>query len=255
MERIILFRSITERNGLFQGIITNMDAEDSKPLSGRQAEARRNDRLILEAAREVFVEDPDAPISAVAERAGVGIGALYRRYASKEDLLRRLCADGLRTYIAEAEAALADEDDPWAAFAAFMRRVVAADTHSLTLRLAGTFTPTEELYQDSRKAQELNLRLFERTKTAGAIRQDVEVDDLSLLFEQVAAVRIGDEERTRQLRRRYLALLLDALRVPSESPLPGPPPSWEEISQRWGNQPSARTHEARGKSSPLSRGQ
>jgi hypothetical protein len=132
---------------------------------------------------------------------------------------------------------------------------VDADTHSLTLRLAGTFTPTEELYQDSRKAQELNLRLFERTKTAGAIRHDVEVDDLSLLFEQVAAVRIGDEERTRQLRRRYLALLLDALRVPLGSPLPGPPPSWEEISRRWENQPSPRSHEARGKSSPLSRRQ
>ena len=254
MERIILFRSITERNGLFQGIIANMDAEDSRPLSGRQAEARRNDRLILEAAREVFVEDPDAPISMVAERAGVGIGALYRRYASKEELLRRLCSEGLRRYIAEAETALAD-DDPWAAFAAFMCRIVDADTHSLTLRLAGTFTPTEELYRDSRKAQELNLRLFERTKTAGAIRHDVEVDDLSLLFEQVAAVRIGDEERTRQLRRRYLALLLDALRVPSGSPLPGPPPSWEEISRRWENQPSPRSHEARGKSSPLSRRQ
>jgi hypothetical protein len=81
------------------------------------------------------------------------------------------------------------------------------------------------------------------------------VDDLSLLFEQVAAVRIGDEERTRQLRRRYLALLLDALRVPSGSPLPGPPPSWEEISRRWENQPSPRSHEARGKSPPLSRRQ
>ena len=114
-----------------------------------------------------------------------------------------------------------------------MCRIVDADTHSLTLRLAGTFTPTEELYQDSRKAQELNLRLLERTKTAGAIRHDIEVDDLSLLFEQVAAVRIGDEERTRQLRRRYLALLLDALRVPVRSPLPGPPPRWEEISRRW----------------------
>src|SRR5215216_4877897 len=82
------------------------------PLSGRQAEARRNDRLILEAAREVFVEDPDAPISAVAERAGVGIGALYRRYASKEELLRRLCSEGLRRYIAEAEAALARRRRP-----------------------------------------------------------------------------------------------------------------------------------------------
>jgi AcrR family transcriptional regulator len=255
MERIILFRSITERNSLFQGIIANMDAEDSRPLSGRQAEARRNDRLILEAAREVFVKDPDAPISAVAERAGVGIGALYRRYTSKEELLRQLCAEGLRRYIVEAEAALADEGDPWAAFADFMRRIVDADTHSLTLRLAGTFTPTEELYRDSRKAQELNVRLFERTKTAGAIRHDVEVDDLSLLFEQVAAVRIGDEERTSQLRSRYLTLLLDALRAPSVSTLPGPPPSWEEISRRWENQPSARSREARGKSSPLGRKQ
>jgi AcrR family transcriptional regulator len=205
----------------------------SAPLSGRHAEARRNDRLILEAAREVFVADPEAPISAVAERAGVGIGALYRRYASKEELLRQLCAEGLRRYIAEAEVALTDEGDPWAAFADFMRRIVAADTHALTLRLAGTFTPTEELYRDSRKAQELNVRLFERTKTAGAIRPDVVVDDLSLLFEQLAAMRVLDEERTRQLRSRYLALLLDALRAPSGSPLPGPPPSWEEISRRW----------------------
>jgi AcrR family transcriptional regulator len=241
----------------YAGFVVNKTASETMPapLSGRQAEARRNDGLILEAAREVFIEDPDAPISAVAERAGVGIGALYRRYASKEELLRRVCSEGLRRYIAEAEVALADEDDPWAAFAAFMWRIVDADTHSLTLRLAGTFTPTEELYRDSRKAQELNLRLFERTKTADAIRHDVEVDDLSLLFEQVAAVRIGDEERTRQLRRRYLALLLDALRVPSGSPLPGPPPSWEEISRRWENQPSLRSHEARGKSPPLSRRQ
>jgi len=203
------------------------------PLSGRQAEARRNDRLILEAAREVFVADPEAPISAVAERAEVGIGALYRRYASKEELLRRLCAEGLQQYIAEAEVALADEGDPWNAFTGFMRRIVDADTHSLTLRLAGTFTPTEELYRDSEKAQELNVWLFERTKAAGAIRPDIEVDDISLLLEQLAAVRIRDEERTRQLRRRYLALHLVALRAPSASPLPGPPPSWEEISQRW----------------------
>ena len=219
----------------YAGFVDNKTPPETMPapLSGRQAEARRNDRLILEAAREVFVEDPDAPISAVAERAGVGIGALYRRYASKEELLRRLCSEGLRRYIAEAEAALAEEGDPWAAFAAFMRRIVDADTHSLTLRLAGTFTPTEELHRDSKKAQELNLQLFE----------------------QVAAVRMGDEERTRQLRRRYLALLLDALRVPSGSPLPGPPPSWEEISRRWENQPSPRSHEAHGKGSPLSRKQ
>ena len=204
-------------------------------MSGRRAEAARNDGRILDAAREVFVANPGAPISTVAERAGVGISALYRRYASKEELLRRLCADGLQLYIAAAEDALADEEgDAWSAFADFMRRIVDADTHSLTLRLAGTFAPTEELYRDSEKAQELNVRLIERTKAAGVLRGDIEVDDIALLLEQLAAVRIGEEERTHQLRRRYLALLLDALCAPSGSRLPGPPPTWEEIGQRWG---------------------
>jgi AcrR family transcriptional regulator len=205
----------------------------SGSLSGRRAQAARNDRVILDAAREVFVADPKAPISAVADRAGVGIGALYRRYGSKEDLLRRLAANGLRAYIAAVENALADKGDPWEAFTNFMCHIVDADTHSLTLRLAGTFTPTEKLYRDSMKAQELNVRLFERIRAAGAIRSDIEVDDIALLLEQLAAVRMGDEERTRQLRRRYLALLLDAMRDSSGSRLPGPPPSWEEIRHRW----------------------
>src|SRR2546423_1938241 len=89
---------------------------DSTRLPGRRGQAARNDTLILDAAREVFLADPKAPIAAVAERAGVGISALYRRYAGKEDLLRRLCHDGLRRFIAEAEAADA-EPDGWAAFA------------------------------------------------------------------------------------------------------------------------------------------
>jgi AcrR family transcriptional regulator len=203
-------------------------------MSGRKAEAARNDGLILEAARAVFVVDPGAPISAVAERAGVGIGALYRRYASKEDLLRRLSADGLRIYLGAVEDALAEEGEPWDAFVSFMRRIVDADTHSLTLRLAGTFTPTEELHRDSQRAQELSVQLFDRTKAAGAIRSDIGVGDISLLLEQLAAVRVADEERTRQLRHRYLTLLLDALHATSaSSPLPGSPPSWGEISGRW----------------------
>lgn len=210
-----------------------MNTDGSAPLSGRRAQAARNDALILDAARAVFVADPGAPISAVAERAGVGISALYRRYASKEELLRQLSADGLRRYIAAAEAALADEADPWDAFARFMGRVVDEDPHSLTLRLAGTFTPTAELYQEAEKAEELNVKLFERTRASGAIRPDLTVNDLTFLFEQVAAVRAGDEERTRELRHRYLGLLLDALRTPSPAPLTGPAPSLEEIRARW----------------------
>jgi AcrR family transcriptional regulator len=210
-----------------------MKETTSAPLSGRRAQAARNDQRILDAAREVFVADPGAPIAAVAERAGVGIGALYRRYASKEELLRQINAEALQRYIAAAEAALADDGDPWSTFADFMRRIVDADTHSLTLRLAGTFTPTDELTREAAKAQELNVRLFERTRAAGAIRSDIEVGDISLLLEQLAAVRVADEERTRQLRHRYLALLLDALHASSGTQLPGPPPGWEEISRRW----------------------
>ena len=202
-------------------------------MSGRRAEAARNDARILDAARAVFVADPAAPISAVAKRAGVGISALYRRYPSKEELLRQLCADGLRRYITAAEAALADEGAPWTAFVRFMGRIVDEDTHSLTLRLAGTFTPTEEMYREAERAQELNVRLFERTKAAGAIRPDITVNDLSFLFEQLASVRAGDEERTRVLRHRYLALLLDALRTSSPAPLAGPAPGWDEIRGRW----------------------
>jgi AcrR family transcriptional regulator len=205
----------------------------STPMSGRRAEAARNDQRILDAARAVFVADPGAPIAAVAEHAGVGISALYRRYASKEELLRRLCGDGLKVYIAAAEAALADDGDPWEAFARFMRRVVDADTHSLTSRLAGTFTPTEELNRDAATAQELNERLFERTRASGAIRPDLDVNDLSMVFEQLASIRLGDQARTSQLRHRYLALFLEAMHNSWSDPLPGPPPTWPEITSRW----------------------
>jgi AcrR family transcriptional regulator len=231
-----LFSStILERNDPFK-YAAGVDAT-TPPLSGRRAQAARNDQRILNAARAVFIADPSAPIAAVAEQAGVGIGALYRRYPSKEELLRRLSGEGLRRYIAEAEAALADHGGPWATFAGFMRRIVDADTHSLTLRLAGTFTPTEELYRQASHSHELTQRLLERTKAAGAIRADLDVNDLSFLFEQIACIRVGDQARTSQLRHRYLALQLDALHTPSPQPLSGPPPTWQEISRRW-NRPA-----------------
>src|SRR5215472_7203249 len=113
-------------------------------LRGRQAQAAHNDELILQAAREVFLADPTAPISAVAERAGVGIGALYHRYASKEDLLRTLCRNGQEIYLTEIKQALNSGEEPWAAWTGFLRRIVAANTHGLTVRLAGLFVPSGE---------------------------------------------------------------------------------------------------------------
>ena len=204
------------------------------PMSGRRAQAARNDQLILEAARDVFVNDPQAPIATVAARAGVGIAALYRRYRSKDELLQRLAGDGLARYIAAAEAALADGGAPWAAFARFLHRSLDAGAGSLTVRLAGTFTATEELQRLGRTAFTVTGQLLDRTRAAGALRPDVEVGDISLLLEQLQAVRIGDPHRSGQLRHRYLALVLDALRLPpAAGPLPGPPPTPQELRRRY----------------------
>jgi len=199
---------------------------------GRLAEAARNDTKILESARAVFVADPEAPIAAVAKHAGVGIGALYRRYAGKEDLLRALCADGLRRYIEAAESALADEADPWQAFATFMHREVDADASSLTQRLAGTFTPTPDLYAAAARAGELNVRLFEAARAAGEIRADASVNDLGPILEQLASLKIGDAGRSRALRHRYLDVMLTGLRATGDE-LPAPAPTDDELQERW----------------------
>jgi AcrR family transcriptional regulator len=213
---------------------------ETRAMSGRRAEAARNDELILAAAREVFIADPTAPISAVAARAGVGIGALYRRYESKEELIRVLCLRGLSEYVAVAERAIAIED-PWESFVFLMEGLVEASVHSLTIRLAGLFTPTDEFSPLVQAAERLNRELLGRAKHAGVVRDDLEVDDISLLLEQLAAIRVGDPERTAQLRRRYLALQLEALHATAQGVLPGPPPQPEELAARWRPAPARST--------------
>jgi AcrR family transcriptional regulator len=203
----------------------------SSALSGRRAQAARNDKVILESARAVFIAEPDAPITAVARHAGVGISALYSRYGSKEELLRKLCSDGLERLVAETEAALADDRDDWSVFTGLMSRLVDADTSSLTAALAGTFTPTPDMLQLAERANRLLSELFDRV--SGALRPSVAVHDLSVIFEMLAAVKNPDPERTRELRRRYLAVMLDGLRAGARDPLPGAAPTWTEVASRW----------------------
>jgi len=208
-----------------------MATPSPSPLSGRRAEAARNDQRILASARAVFVANPGAPITDVAKHAGVGISALYSRYGSKEELLRKICLDGLTLFLAETEAALADERDTWVAFAGYMRRLVDADTSSLTLALAGSFTPTTEMFDLAERANERLAELFARVQSL--LRPGVEVHDVSFVLELAAAIKVSDRERTEQLRRRYLAIILDGLRATERDPLPGPPPSWQEVNERW----------------------
>ncbi len=207
---------------------------DQPRLSGRQEQARRNDAAILAAARTVFVADPDAPIAAVAKHAGVNISSLYRRFDSKEELIRRLCSDGLQTYIEIAQAAIDDEEgEQWGVFSAFMRRIMEADNHALTVRLAGRFTPTRQNQRDAARAFTLNEQLVARMQAAGLLRDDVDANDLTYVFEQLSCLNAPTAQRTAELRSRYLALHLDALRAPGRTPLPGPPPTATEVADRW----------------------
>jgi AcrR family transcriptional regulator len=202
-------------------------------LRGRQAQAAQNDELILQAARDVFLADPTAPIAAVAQRAGVGIGALYHRYARKEDLLSTLCRNGQQVYLAEVPRALASGGDPWTAFTEFLRRIVAANTHGLTVRLAGTFQPTDEQMVMADQMRTLGTELFERARGTGQLRPDISWLDVEYLLELLARAKLGDPARTAELRQRHLAVIIDGLHSSLPTPLPGSPPSWSEQLERW----------------------
>jgi len=76
----------------------------------------------------------------------------------------------------------------------------------------------------------LTSRLVDALHAAHALRPEVQVGDLALLFEAVQAVQVADLTRTKQLRLRYLALLLDALHFLSLAHLPGSAPSLDELS-------------------------
>jgi hypothetical protein len=145
---------------------------------------------------------------------------------------RRLCQDGLRRYVAEAEAALAEADD-WAAFTGFLARVVDADVHSLTVHLPGAFTPTDEMGRDAVRASELTTTLAERAHQWATPPRRGRTGSRAV----AGGVRGGARTRSgadRQLRRRQLAVLLAGLpTAPDPAPLPGPAPAAGEFDWRW----------------------
>ena len=94
---------------------------DERPL---RADAQRNRARILEAAEVVFAADGiEAPVDVIAEKAGVGVGTLYRHFPTKEKLCEAILLDRLAALMADARA-LADADDPVAAFFGFLEHFV-----------------------------------------------------------------------------------------------------------------------------------
>src|SRR4051794_41510603 len=82
----------------------------------RRADAERNRARILAAASELFAQRGlDASMPELAERAGVGVGTLYRAFPDKDHLLAAVMAERLRWLAGDIETAIA-APDPWAAF-------------------------------------------------------------------------------------------------------------------------------------------
>ncbi|MEV7234636.1 helix-turn-helix domain-containing protein [Streptomyces sp. NPDC051020] len=99
-------------------------ANRSAPL---RVDAQRNLEHVLRAAREVFGElGYGAPMEDVARRARVGVGTVYRRFPSKDVLVRRIATEETSRLTDQARTALGQEDEPWSALSRFLRTSVAS---------------------------------------------------------------------------------------------------------------------------------
>ncbi|WP_254792764.1 TetR/AcrR family transcriptional regulator [Streptomyces sp. CC77] len=100
------------------------DTQRPAPL---RVDAQRNLEHVLRAAREVFGElGYGAPMEDVARRARVGVGTVYRRFPSKDVLVRRIAEEETARLTEQARTALGQEDEPWSALARFLRTSVAS---------------------------------------------------------------------------------------------------------------------------------
>lgn len=100
------------------------DGARSAPL---RVDAQRNLEHVLRAAREVFGElGYGAPMEDVARRARVGVGTVYRRFPSKDVLVRRIAEEETSRLTEQARAALGQEEEPWSALSRFLRTSVAS---------------------------------------------------------------------------------------------------------------------------------
>jgi AcrR family transcriptional regulator len=204
----------------------------SPPLNGRRAEARRNNERILVAAREVLIEGGyEASMASIAERAGVGIGTLYRRYPSKDELIAQMSIAGMDWITEQARIAVESTEDSWTAFCGFMRSCVDAGAGEL-MQLAGKFPATTGQRESSERLREALEGLLERTQRDGALTSDVTAADVYLLFAHLRVKAAVRRERGIELQQRYLDLVLRGLRA-SAKDIPGPAPTWAEIQRSW----------------------
>ena len=169
-----------------------------------RADAERNLRRVLDAAAEVFAEHgPDASVDEIARRAGVGHATVFRRFATKDELVAAVGQEQLRTMLELAAEARA-EPDAGKAFTGFVWNLAEfyATSRGLheCLDRCGRAAEAVELHEAAAE-------LVARAQAAGAVRGDVTTEDVEALVG--AAVKSSPRDRWRQ----HLTVVLDGLRA------------------------------------------
>jgi len=204
-----------------------------------RADAQRNLVRVLDAAREVFAEQGiDAPVTEIADRAGVGIGTIFRRFPTKDDLLVAVVEQRTQQLIEAADLAL-ESPDPGAALRGFMETATAMQISDVCWCEAGA-----DLFERDgiRELTDVLVgkigELLTSAQTAGQIRSDVRALDIPVLLMAVAKSGLMLEEAVPGAWKRYLAIILDGLRPEAARPLPRRPLSRRQFEVARRSQPS-----------------
>ncbi|MDG5773601.1 TetR/AcrR family transcriptional regulator [Mycolicibacterium fortuitum] len=200
----------------------------SQPLSGARvrplrADAARNRQALLCAAADAFARrGVSASLDDVARAAGVGPGTLYRHFPNRDQLVRAVIEDGLRTLREHGESLL-EAADPVAALIEWLEAYIAqAGAYDGLARSLVDVEPEGQGAQSCHAARQAGAQLIARAAATGAIRSDAAPGDILDLAAGIAWVG-GQPDRDANQRARLLRLLVDGLRVTDRTTMPGQP--------------------------------
>ncbi|MFJ5593275.1 TetR/AcrR family transcriptional regulator [Streptomyces noursei] len=192
---------------------------------GLRADARRNRQRILSAARAVFADHGiDAPMATVARRAGVGVATLYRRFPTRDALVRAAFAQQMDTCAQALTEALADPD-PWQGFQHLVETVCALqrEERGFPAAFVAAFPHSKREHARVRERVEQDFTtLVRKAQAAGALRPDFHPSDLAVaLLSHCGLVTALPDDRAAS--RRLVAYLLQSFRAEAaREPLPPP---------------------------------
>jgi AcrR family transcriptional regulator len=180
-------------------------------MAALRADAQRNLDRVLVAAGEAFAaHGPNVSVDEIARRAGVGHGTVFRRFPNKEALLGAVVAQRIRE-LAELAESLAEEHDVGAAFDGFVWRVAELQASDRALFECGPLcAEMPEVAEAKTRLHAAVAQLVTRAQEQGALRNDVEPDDVPVLIG--SAIMGAAQAGNRDAWRRYVTVVLDGLR-------------------------------------------